>query len=588
MLSRLLASAGLAFGAGLLATLACERLAARVGLVTPPRDDRWHRRPVPLLGGVAIMVATVATLAGWGVLRGRLATLVLASLAMGAVGLVDDLRPMRPPVKLLAQIVLAGVLIEADLMLRLTHMPILDVVLTLFWVVGITNAFNLLDNMDGLAAGMAAITGAFRLAVFLIEGNGQAAVAAAGFVGAVLGFLVRNFPPARIFMGDAGSLFLGFFLAGLCLVVEAGYYSRGVAAVLGVPVLLMAIPIFDTTFVTLTRLVTGRRVSQGGRDHTSHRLVALGVSERRALAVLYGISALGGTLALLAYRYGADYSLVLQVLLGVALVLLGVYLAQVEVTRAGAPRPERAVVRLVHDFPYKRHVATALIDLVLAVAAYYAAYLLRFEDDFARHRAVLMATVVPVVVCQLAGMTLLGAYRGVWRYASVADLLQVVRGVTAGTVAAVLYLVFATGLVGVSRAVLVLDWILLVLLVGASRVSFRLLGELFREPRPGARRVLIYGAGDGGELALRELRNNPALGREAVGFIDDDRGKAGTRIHGVPVLGDLDQLEGVLGAQRIEEVVVASRKIPAARVRQLQATCSARGVAVVRAAVRFD
>ena len=139
-------------------------------------------------------------------------------------------------------------------MLRLTGVAVLDVLLTLVWVVGITNAFNLLDNMDGLAAGMAVIAGGFRLAFFLLDGDLAAATMTAALVGALAGFLVRNFPPARIFMGDAGSLFVGFFLSGLCLVVDAAYYSRGITAVLAVPVLLLLIPIFDTTFVTVTRL----------------------------------------------------------------------------------------------------------------------------------------------------------------------------------------------------------------------------------------------------------------------------------------------------------------------------------------------
>jgi UDP-GlcNAc:undecaprenyl-phosphate GlcNAc-1-phosphate transferase len=588
VLSTTPAAFGLSFAVGLLATFGCEWAAVRSGLVKQPREDRWHRRPVPLLGGLAIMVATVAVVPFSGVPRGRLLTLIVASLAMGAMGLVDDIWPVRPPVKLVAQIVLAGFLIQADLVLRLTSMPVVDILLTLVWVVGITNAFNLLDNMDGLAAGMAAITGAFRLVFFLVEGNVPAATITASFLGAVAGFLVRNLPPARIFMGDAGSLFVGFFLAGLSLVEEAAYYSRGITAVLAVPVLLMSIPIFDTTFVTVTRVITGRRVSQGGRDHTSHRLVALGVSERRALVVLYGISALGGTLALLTYWYGVGQSVVLHALLVVGLALLGVHLARVEVTRDEASRSEGAVVRLVQAFPFKRHVATILVDLVLIVVAYYAAYLLRFENDFKWYRSVFIATMVPMIACQLAAMTLLGAYSGLWRYASVADMLRLVRGITAGTVAGVVYLVFTTRFQDLSRAVFVLDWLLLVLLIGASRVSFRLLGEILRGPRPGARRILIYGAGDGGELALREVRNNPALEREAVGFIDDDPAKVGIRIHGVPVFGDLERLEDLLAEQRIDEVVVASGKIAAARVRRLQSACVARGVGVVRAGVRFE
>jgi UDP-GlcNAc:undecaprenyl-phosphate GlcNAc-1-phosphate transferase len=583
---------GLAFAAslivGLSATLACERLAPRLGLVVQPRADRWHRQPVALLGGVAIMLGVLPALVWAGGLRGRLAELMLVALAMGAVGLVDDFRPLRPPVKLVAQIALAGLLVELDFVLRVTGVPVLDVVLTVAWVVGITNAFNLLDNMDGLAAGMAVIAGGFRLALFLLVGDLAAASMTAGFVGAVMGFLVRNLPPARIFMGDAGSLFLGFFLSGLCLVIDAAYYSRGITAVLAVPVLLMLIPIFDTTFVTVTRLLRGQPVSEGGRDHTSHRLVALGGSEGRALAVLFGLSIIGGGVALLTYRAGLGTAAVLLPLLMVALALLGIHLSRVEIGQAGPARPERAAVRLVQDLPYKREVASVVLDAILIVVAYYAAYALRFEEAFAANQPMLIRTLAPVLVCQLSGLAFSGAYRGMWRYTGLPDLLRLVRGITLGTVASVLYLLATTRFIGLSRAAFVLDWLLLVVLVSASRMSFRLLGETLRAPRAGARPVLVYGAGDGGELALRELRNNAGLAREVVGFIDDDRAKAGTRIHGVPVLGPLDELEVLLRAHPVEEVVVASRKIPPDRLYRLEATCAARGVVVLRASVRLE
>jgi UDP-GlcNAc:undecaprenyl-phosphate GlcNAc-1-phosphate transferase len=583
---------GLAFAAslivGLSATLACERLAPRLGLVVQPRADRWHRQPVALLGGVAIMLGVLPALVWAGGLRGRLAELMLVALAMGAVGLVDDFRPLRPPVKLVAQIALAGLLVELDFVLRVTGVPVLDVVLTVAWVVGITNAFNLLDNMDGLAAGMAVIAGGFRLALFLLVGDLAAASMTAGFVGAVMGFLVRNLPPARIFMGDAGSLFLGFFLSGLCLVIDAAYYSRGITAVLAVPVLLMLIPIFDTTFVTVTRLLRGQPVSEGGRDHTSHRLVALGGSEGRALAVLFGLSIIGGGVALLTYRAGLGTAAVLLPLLMVALALLGIHLSRVEIGQASPARPERAAVRLVQDLPYKREVASVVLDAILIVVAYYAAYALRFEEAFAANQPMLIRTLAPVLVCQLSGLAFSGAYRGMWRYTGLPDLLRLVRGITLGTVASVLYLLATTRFIGLSRAAFVLDWLLLVVLVSASRMSFRLLGETLRAPRAGARPVLVYGAGDGGELALRELRNNAGLAREVVGFIDDDRAKAGTRIHGVPVLGPLDELEVLLRAHPVEEVVVASRKIPPDRLYRLEATCAARGVVVLRASVRLE
>jgi UDP-GlcNAc:undecaprenyl-phosphate GlcNAc-1-phosphate transferase len=272
----------------------------------------------------------------------------------------------------------------------------------------------------------------------------------------------------------------------------------------------------------------------------------------------------------------------------VGLALLGIHLSRVEVVRDPPPRPGRTIVKLAHGLPYKRQAASILLDLALSVVAYYAAFVLRFEEAFEAERPMLDRTLAPVIVFQLSGLALVGAYRGVWRYASLSDMLRLLRGITVGTAASVLYLLFTTRFVGLSRAVFALNWLLLAALVCGSRVSFRLFGEVLRGPRPGARPVLVYGAGDGGELTLRELRNNPALGREVVGFIDDDKAKAGLHIHGVPVLGPLEEIEALFGAHRVDQVVVASRTIPPERLRRLETACAAHGVIVVRASVRLE
>ncbi|MGH7264858.1 MAG: hypothetical protein ACREMB_08375 [Candidatus Rokuibacteriota bacterium] len=576
----------IAFLVSLVATAACERLGRRTGVVIPPRADRWHRRPVPLLGGVAIVAGVLASLLFVEQATARFAPFVLIALLMGSVGLWDDFWPLRPQVKLVAEIVLASLLIQLGYTLRLTPYAELNLLLTLVWVVGITNAFNLLDNMDGLAAGMAAIAGGFRVAFFLMDGDPGGATLTAGFTGAALGFLARNFPPAKIFMGDAGSLFVGFFLAGVCLVGELPY-SRGVAAVLGLPVLLMLIPIFDTTFVTVTRLLTGRGVAVGGRDHTSHRLVGLGISERQALTFLYAVSILAGLLAVLSYQYGFTYTMVLLALLLIGLVLLAVHLSRVQTIAAGAA-PDAPVVRLLADFPFKRQVGTVALDLVLVIVAYYAAFLLRFEGTFEDYRPIFLRTVGPVITLQMLALTIFAGYRGLWRYTGLSDLLRLGQGATVGVGACVIYFVFTMRFEGLSRAVFVLDWLLLVVLLSASRASFRLLEQMLRPANTDFRRVLIYGAGDGGELTLRELRQNLRLQREPVGFLDDDRAKVGTRIHGVPVLAGLDHAADLLAAHRVGEVIVASDKITAERVRRLETICAPRGVTVVRATIRLE
>jgi UDP-GlcNAc:undecaprenyl-phosphate GlcNAc-1-phosphate transferase len=182
-----------------------------------------------------------------------------------------------------------------------------------------------------------------------------------------------------------------------------------------------------------------------------------------------------------------------------------------------------------------------------------------------------------------------GAYRGLWRYTSLVDVVRLGWAVTIGTGASVLLFVFTQRFAGLSRAVFVLDWVLLLVLLGASRLSFRLFAEMLRR-RPGEdfRPVLIYGAGDGGALTVRELVNNPALRRRAVGFVDDDPEKLGTRIQEVPVLGNLDALDRLVARHRVTEVIVSSTRIPAERLRQLRARCEALGIRVVRASVRLE
>jgi UDP-GlcNAc:undecaprenyl-phosphate GlcNAc-1-phosphate transferase len=577
-----------AFVAGLLLTLAAERVACAAGVVARPKSDRWHRREVPLLGGVAIALATLGPMLT--VARGdaRLLVLAVASLVIVLVGVVDDLRALSPQAKLLAQIVLAAVLVNFGFVLNATGYRALDVFVTIVWVVGITNAFNLLDNMDGLSATIALVAAGFRLLFFHWEGEAVAMTVCAIFMGALAGFLVRNFAPAKIFMGDAGSLFLGFFLAELSLTETYRAYSRGVAAVLVIPVLLLLIPIFDTSFVTATRLLSGRSPAVGGRDHTSHRLVAVGLSERQTVTVLALVSACAGGVAVLWYRVGFSQTVVLLALLVIALVLLAVYLSRVHVVQAAQAGEAGAVLQLLSDFHYKRQVATLLLDVCLICVAYYAAYLLRYEEAFLTQMRPLQSSLPVVLLFQILALAAFGLYRGIWEYTGVSDVLRIVKAVSVGTAGVILVLVWSERFVGFSWSVFVLDWLLLVVLLGATRASFRFFEEMFR-PRPASfQRVVIYGAGDGGELLLRELRNNPALERVAIGFIDDDRGKHRTRIHGLPVFGSSERVEDLIRERGVTEVIVSSDKIRGPALEHTAMVCERFGVPVRRGAFRLE
>lgn len=576
----------LAFALALALTPAVKALARRAGVVASPKADRWHRTQVPLLGGVAIVLAVVAAVIASRP-ASRAAWAVLAGAAMvAAAGLVDDLRPLRPQTKLLLQVVVAAVLVAFGVQFRLTDVPVLDQLITLVWLVGITNAFNLLDNMDGLAAGIAAVVAGFRLVFFLADGDLQGAAFAGALLGGCLGFLVYNFNPASVFMGDTGSLFLGFMTAGLSLVGEWAY-SRGTFSVMVLPVLVVLVPIFDTTFVTIARMLAGRPVSQGGRDHTSHRLVALGMSERRAVLTLYALALLGGSIALFSYRYGLSYGVVLAVLLVLATGLLGVFLGRLQVYPEGI-EPSGSVATLLSDFPYKRQVATVVIDMILVVLAYYAAYLLRFEDRLVLEQQAFQQSLPVVVLCQALVFVWWRSHQGIWRHTGVPDLLRLGQSVLLGTTMAVLVILYLFRFEGFSRAVFVLHSVLLFLLLAASRISFRALDQLLRSDQGSAVSAVVYGAGKAGEMVLREVAGNPALGWRVVAFMDDDRGKRGTRLQGVLVAGGLQDVKAIVAEHRPELFIVSSSKISVEHVRLLSTHCTERSIRVVRAAFTFE
>lgn len=578
--------AAIALAASLVLTLVCERLAPRFGLVAVPRNDRWHRAPVPLLGGVAIVLGTLTTIALAGAATRDVVVLSLSAAGIAAVGLLDDVKSLKPQLKLVTQVVGAAVLIAFGLELRLTPYGLLNLCLTLIWVVGVTNAFNLLDNMDGLAAGIAAIAAAFRLLFSFWEGDATGIVVASALLGSCLGFLVRNFPPARIFMGDTGSQFVGFFLAGLSLIQVP--YSRGTLAVLAVPALLLLVPIFDTIFVMTTRLTSGRPISVGGRDHTSHRVVAVGASERRVALFFYVIAASAGGVAVISYEARFSYAALALGMTLLATILLGVFLSGIQVVTRPAADPSITLVQRLADFQYKRQILTVALDLALIVFAYYAAYVLRFEHAIDAEIGKLLRSLPVVLVSQLLAFVGFGLYQGVWRYAGLRDIVRIAQATTVGTMAAVVVLVLTSRFDGFSRAVFIVDWLLLLLLIGGSRVSFRLFGELLRSRPVGFERVLIYGAGDGGELTARELLNNPGLRRIPIGFIDDNRSKHGAKIHGVPVLGGSERIETLLRQHKVNEVIVSSPKIEGHGLAEALTACERLDVPVRRAGLRLE
>ncbi len=282
-----------AFGSSLLLTPACRLAAILLGMVDRPGEKKIHVQPTPLLGGPAIAISQlIGVLAGGPVDRTWLSIPVAAGLIL-LLGIYDDLDPhaegIRWWLRLIFEGFLAALIINAGMTISFFRTPWLSIPITLLWIVGITNAFNLLDNMNGLSAGVAAIAGltfAAMAARYVEVGPEQLPTARAGaaLAGACLGFLPSNFR-SRIFMGDAGSLFLGFTLASLAAL--GSWRSPTVPTSVIIPILVLAYPIFDTTLVVVLRLRRGQSPFVGGRDHSSHRLVNLGLGRVEVVLLIY-------------------------------------------------------------------------------------------------------------------------------------------------------------------------------------------------------------------------------------------------------------------------------------------------------------
>lgn len=568
----LVASFAAALGLSTLLTPIVGWWATRIGAVARPRQDRWHHRPTPLLGGIAIYIATTVAVVAFSRYDTRLVGVVLGGSVLFAMGLVDDLKHLRPHTKLIVQILAGCLLIVFGVRVETSNLNAIALPLTVFWVVGLTNAFNLLDNMDGLSAGTATIA-AFFLALFSISvGNVGLGVLSLAVMGGSLGFLLYNFNPARIFMGDTGSMFLGFTLSAVAL-LGTREMASDIFFVLLVPALMMALPIFDTTLVTIVRMIEGRPLSQGGRDHLSHRLVALGLSERQAVLLLYAFGIGFGSLGLIARSVGFWTSLAVSGVLILAAILFGVFLAQVRLYGpaefAQVARTERLEGRPVVNgsIMFKREIAQAALDFALICVAFLGAYLLRFGyQGYAQTvvngvplwPALFQETLPIVIVVKMLALAGFRVYRGMWRYVGMSDLLTMAKATIAGAavLGVLLPMMFRDPVF--PRSILVIDWLLFTTLLVGSRLSFAGLGDMFsRAQSAQLPLVLIIGAADLGELVLRSMvRTHPPAYR-AAGFLDPDPSKRNRSINGVQVLGTTDELERVVDTMGIDFVVLA-------------------------------
>jgi len=554
-------------------------MAQRLRWIPRPLPNRLAAKPVPILGGAAVFAAFVVPIATHQlVIRETTAWLIVIASAALVLGAMDDVWSLTPRWKLLGQAAIVFLFIKVSPPVSITGYHSLDMAIIALWIIGITNAFNLLDNINGLCGGTAALVAAFEAVDFYFAGDIQLASLCCVFGAALCGFLIFNFPSGRIFMGDAGSMFIGCWLAITTLSGVQHAYRNHFAAVL-FPLLIMIVPICDTTLVTLTRKLRRRPVSLGGTDHLSHRLVAYGLSKTNAVLVLWAITFAGGAIGLLTLRYGALSVVSAVALMLVFLTIVGIYLTGYELL------PEAAKGTASKPFHLPQWVRIALgltCDVILIFAAYYTSYLLRFDPNSQPQNLQLFyGSVVELTLIKVAVFVGLGAYRRWWQYFGLKDAFRIGTASAIASLVAVTYFAAVYRFHDFSRIVFALDFLAFTLLAIAFRFSFRLFDSF--APARNRANVLIYGADDEGETALHFIGKHYPF--RVVGFIDEDVSKHNLVIHSIPVRGGTRFLDRLVGTWNIKAILLTSTLSVGDEI-ALQAQCRKLRIGLLR--LRFE
>lgn len=595
-----------------------RRAALAFGALDLPEERKVHASPIPRLGGAAVglamALAVLAALAASPALRvalfgaggiARWVALGGTACAVLVVGAVDDVRGIPARMKLVLEIGAAALVVGvAGVPQAIVVAPsapgitlgVLGPALTILWIVTLTNAVNLTDVVDGVAGGVGAVCALALGLTSLALGHVVATAVLLGLAGALVGFLPHNFQAPRIFLGDSGSLLVGFLLGAASLVG----LERDGAWLAWPAVLAVAVPLAECGLTVTRRLLRAVAVVRPGsarerfllrrgraglfvpdRQHVPHRLRELGLPPWAALGLLYGSAVAAGALAVAAVRWPAvGPPAVLVALAGVVYVAPRWLYEELRLFDRGAFLP-LLETRVVHN-----HAVHVLYDASSVALAFLASRAL--AGGSLPSETPSSAVTGGVVVATLAGFKVAGLYRGSYRHAGLAETARSVRAVIVG---GVLGAGAAVALLGrpLPAAVYVLFLYVLLSLVVGARFSFCVLEYVYQRAQLGGRRTLIFGADRAGRRALTEMLSQPALGLRPVGFLDENPGADGGDFQGYPVRAmPQDGLAGILRGLDISDLVVPAGALPSARLEAVGALCRAEGVRLVHFGVRWD
>ncbi len=612
----LVLSIGLPAILSLILTPAARKLAIAVGAIDVPDIRKVHKAPIPRMGGLAVAMSFFISAGiifvlfpsmcpkGLRVLP-HLLMLLDSMVAVLFIGICDDIWTLKPGQKFAVQafagtlVYLAGYKITSitnPFGAGLLNFGILGFPITVLWVVGITNAFNLIDGLDGLAAGVAFISGLTILGIAILNGYLDTAVFAALLIGSVLGFLKYNFNPARIFLGDSGSLFLGFMLS----VISIRSSIKGTAAFsIIVALLALGLPVMDTLLAMARRFVRSMVDENSGslkrklhslflpdRRHIHHQLLASGLSHRNSVLILYIISSAFGLCAFLVTASSLSALLVLS-LAAVAIIFMIRKLGYREMQFFG----NGFLLRLYNKTLVKRHSLQVGIDVVSVALAFYLSVLIVSYVSFkeAGHLPGMFA-MIAVSTVQLIVLYGGGLHRVDNRLLAVGDFIRIAKNLLAAVILSMPLLIpfsFFGGWGIHLVTTMIMDFYFLGTFIVGSRVSSHILNHLFKKSAEDGARVLIYGADSTGLLVLQSLlaKSDPKM--TPVGFMDDDPEMEGKYIDDYPIFGGHWRLESVLRKKKVSQILLAKDEINPIVLRRIKRVAELNSVSIVLSRIQF-
>jgi len=448
-------------------------------LISKVKLDRWSDKIVPVSGGVAIALTMTPML----VIKSfeysfpnKLIIGLFGALAMFFLGLYDDIFELKSFQKLILQILIVMIVVSFGVKVSMFGKPF-NFIITVFWILGLTNAFNLLDNMDGLSGGITVISSSFLGVYFLNFGNFALAFVSFTVSASFLGFLVFNFNPARIYLGDSGSLIAGYLLSIISIL---GTKESGASLLIIIlfPILILIVPIIDTLFVSITRRLRGQPIFEGGKDHISHRLVLLGLSEKQAVYILYSVSIMFGISVFVIKHKLSVFSVIIYFFIGLGIILFSIYIGKLRIGKN--INEKKDVLLLSSDFLYKKRIFHIIIDLILISIVFYISFLIRFEGNVHSSQYKIFVKFVPIIVAfKIIFLYVFNIYKKESRYYGLSDSIKIVQALSLGSASSILLFVFLTRFSQVSRGVLIIDWMLCIIVIGIVKFFYRIFDELF-------------------------------------------------------------------------------------------------------------